>query len=299
MPLAQIFRVPELLAVFNRTLDIGETQTQTLKLDSIIDGEKRLFSVKVSPLREEKGQSPLYGAMALFHDITEIKKAEQIRIEFVENASHELRTPLTSIKGFVDTAKEDLQCGRTEHLGYFLGVISKSVDRLTDLVSDMLTLSSLESGTGVKRETVRPNEFTQDLIERMSSLAAEKQIMIKVINEANEFSADPRKVEQVLTNLVGNAIKYIQVGGKIDVRWEEDDDHVILRVIDNGPGIAEVHLKRLFERFYRIDKGRSRDVGGTGLGLSIVKHIMQTHGGCVQVKSETGQGAEFICLFPK
>ncbi|MGZ5279945.1 MAG: sensor histidine kinase, partial [Pseudobdellovibrionaceae bacterium] len=241
----------------------------------------------------------LYGAMALFHDITEIKKADQIRIEFVENASHELRTPLTSVKGFVDTAKEDLQAGRTEQLGYFLNVISKNVDRLTELVGDMLTLSALDSGAAVKKELIRPIEITQDLIERMASLAAEKQIAIQITAEAEELSADPRKVDQVLGNLVGNAIKYIPIGGKIDVRWEEDDQHVILRVIDNGPGIAEMHLKRLFERFYRIDKGRSRDVGGTGLGLSIVKHIMQTHGGSVQVKSELGFGSEFICLFPK
>jgi two-component system phosphate regulon sensor histidine kinase PhoR len=298
MPLARIFREPELLQVFQRTLDTGETQTQTLKLDSIIDSEKRFFAVKVSPLREEKRQD-LYGAMALFHDITEIKKAEQVRIEFVENASHELRTPLTSIKGFVDTAKEDLQAGQTEQLGYFLNVISKSVDRLTELVGDMLTLSALDSGAAVKKEELHPYEITQDLIERMSSLAEEKQIAIQITSEAHALWADPRKVDQVLTNLVGNAIKYIPVGGKIFVRWEEDDQHVILRVMDNGPGIAEMHLNRLFERFYRIDKGRSRDVGGTGLGLSIVKHIMQSHGGGVQVKSESGQGAEFICLFPK
>jgi len=297
-PLARVFREPELLNVFHRTLEKAETQTQTLTLDSIIDGEKRFFAVKVSPLREEKGTA-LYGAMALFHDITEIKKADQIRIEFVENASHELRTPLTSVKGFVDTAKEDLQAGRTEQLGYFLNVISKNVDRLTELVGDMLTLSALDSGAAVKKESIRPIEITQDLIERMASLAAEKRIAIHITAEANELSADPRKVDQVLGNLVGNAIKYIPVGGKIDVRWEEDDQHVILRVIDNGPGIADMHLKRLFERFYRIDKGRSRDVGGTGLGLSIVKHIMQTHGGTVHVKSEIGHGSEFICLFPK
>jgi two-component system phosphate regulon sensor histidine kinase PhoR len=255
--------------------------------------------VKVSPLREEKGGQKLYGAMALFHDITEIKKAEQIRIEFVENASHELRTPLTSIKGFVDTLKEDVQAGRTDQAGYFLGVISKNVDRLSELVSDMLTLSSLESGAVVKKENIRPIEITQDLMERMSSLASEKQILIQVTNEADGLLADPRKVDQVLSNLVGNAIKYIPAGGRIQIRWEEDERHVILRVIDNGPGIAEVHLSRLFERFYRIDKGRSRDVGGTGLGLSIVKHIMQSHGGGVQVKSESGHGTEFICLFPK
>lgn len=298
IPLAQIIRVPEVLELFNKTIQASETQTRTLKLESFIDGEKRFYSVKVSPLREEKSLQ-LYGAMALFHDVTEMKKADQIRTEFVENASHELRTPLTSIKGFVATAKEDLQSGRYEQLGHFLTVISKNVDRLSELVGDMLTLSSLDSGASVRKEAIRPDELTQDLVERMSSLASEKQIRIHLTNEVDSFMADPGKVEQVLTNLLGNAIKYIQIGGRVDIRWEEDDEVVRLRVIDNGPGIAEIHLNRLFERFYRIDKGRSRDVGGTGLGLSIVKHIMQSHGGAIQVKSEPGHGAEFICLFPK
>ncbi|MEZ0391413.1 MAG: sensor histidine kinase [Pseudobdellovibrionaceae bacterium] len=298
VPLAQIFREPEVLELFQKTVTRMETQSLTLKLFSKIDGEKRFFSLKVSPLREEKALQ-LYGAMALFHDITEVKKADQVRIEFVENASHELRTPLTSIKGFLATAQEDLQSGKTEQLGYFLGVISKSVNRLSELVSDMLTLSALDSGAAVKKELIRPGEITQDLVERMASLATEKQIMIRVSTESASFPADARKLEQVLTNLIGNAIKYIPVGGKIEIKWEEEKDFVRLRVIDNGPGIAEVHLNRLFERFYRVDKGRSRDVGGTGLGLSIVKHIMQSHGGSIQVRSEPGKGTEFICQFPK
>ncbi len=296
--LAQIFRVPELLEIFQKAVGTGETLVQTLRLESLIDGGKRYFSIKISPLREEKSDR-LYGVMALFHDITEIKKADQIRIEFVQNASHELRTPLTSIKGFVDTAKEDVQAGRFEQVGYFLDVISKNVNRLSELVSDMLTLSSLESGSAMKRERLNPAELTQDVIERMASLASGKHILIQVTNEADELSADPGKVEQVLTNLIGNAIKYIPSGGRVRVLWDEDDQFVRLRVLDNGPGIAEAHLGRLFERFYRIDRGRSRDVGGTGLGLSIVKHIMQSHGGSVTVKSEPGQGSEFICLFPK
>lgn len=298
IPLARIFRVPELLEIFERSLKSGTVQVRTLRLDSLIDGEKRYFSVKVSPLHEEKSDQ-LYAVMALFHDITEIKKADQIRIEFVQNASHELRTPLTSIKGFVDTAKEDVQASRYEQISYFLGVISKNVNRLSELVSDMLTISSLESGAAVKREILNPAELTQDVVERMSSLASEKRIFIQVTDEAGELSADPGKVEQVLANLLGNAIKYIPEGGQVQIRWDLDDHFIRLRVSDNGPGIAEAHLGRLFERFYRIDRGRSRDVGGTGLGLSIVKHIMQSHGGSVTVRSEPGQGSEFICLFPK
>jgi two-component system phosphate regulon sensor histidine kinase PhoR len=297
-PLEQIFREPELLVTFRKTIESAQVQTKILKLASLVEGDNKYFTVKVTPLiREKTGE--LYGAMSIFHDVTEIKMAEQIRTEFVENASHELRTPLTSIKGFVATARDDLQQGKTDQLSYFFKVISRNVDRLSDLVSDMLNLSSLESGGILHKELLDLDELTQELVEGMARNAGEKQILIQVTNQADKLVADSRKVEQVLTNLVGNAIKYIPLGGKIDILWVEDQDCVRLHVRDNGPGIADVHLQRLFERFYRIDKGRSRDVGGTGLGLSIVKHIMQSHGGGVQVKSELGRGSEFICSFPK
>jgi len=296
--LAQIFREPEVIQVFAETLKEKDTRSTKLKLKSKIDNQIRFFSITVSPLVREK-DGEVYGALALLHDISDLKQSEQIRMEFVENASHELRTPLTSVKGFVETLREDVKEGRLDQLPHFLDIISRNVTRLSDLVNDMLTLSKLESGSALKPEIVRPDELAQDVVERMASLASEKNIVIKVITEAQPFSADHTKVEQVLQNLLGNAIKYIQENGQIEVRWEEQPKATLLRVIDNGPGIAEIHLSRLFERFYRIDKGRSRDVGGTGLGLSIVKHIMQSHGGSVTVKSELGKGSEFICLFPK
>lgn len=298
LSLAEVFREPELFQLFHQVIEMGETKSIGLKMISIIDQRTKYYSVKVSPLRAEN-DGAIYGAMAVFHDVTELKMAELIRIEFVENASHELRTPLTSIKGFVDTAKEDLRDGKMEQLEYFFKVISKNVDRLAELVNDMLTLSSLESGFTLQKETVKPEEITQDLMERMSPLASAKNILIKTFSEASPFQADPSMVDQILQNLVGNAIKYIPAGGMVEINWLEENGWVHLHVIDNGPGIAEMHIPRLFERFYRIDKGRSRDVGGTGLGLSIVKHIMQNHGGSVQVRSEPGRGSTFICSFPR
>jgi two-component system, OmpR family, phosphate regulon sensor histidine kinase PhoR len=298
IPLSNIFRDPALLDLFKVTLNSGEAQTAQLKINSVIAGTERHYIVKVSPLRQEK-TTGLYGAMALFHDVTDLRKSERIRMEFVENASHELRTPLTSMKGFVDTAKEDIKAGKTEQLGYFLGIISKSADRLSELVNDMLTLSSLESANVLKKETLSTRDFTKDCIEELSGLANEKNIEIQVEANAQSLLADRSKAEQVLHNLLGNAIKYLQVGGKVLIKWEEDDQFVTLHVVDNGPGIADMHLNRLFERFYRVDKGRSRDVGGTGLGLAIVKHIMQNHRGSVVVKSEVGKGSEFICSFSK
>ncbi len=304
--LVDSMRAPAVHELFERALFSGETQSQQIRLATQLDNPQgalgsagmRDFSLRASPLREEKTRS-IYGILAVFHDITELKKAERIRIEFVENASHELRTPLTSVKGFLETLKEDVAEGRLDQLPQFLGIISKNVDRLTELVSDMLTISALESTSPLKLELVNPAVITEDVMARLSNLAAEKNILLKSRYESSEFKADGHKVEQVLLNLVGNAIKYIPEHGMIEVRWDSTlQGEVRLSVSDNGPGIAEEHLSRLFERFYRIDKGRSRDVGGTGLGLSIVKHIMQSHNGSVSVKSEAGQGAEFICVFP-
>jgi len=297
LPLAEVFRSPEILQVFKSTLQLGTSQSGNMQIFSIIDNANREFGLRVSPLREEKSNQ-LYGALALFHDITDIKKADKIRIEFVENASHELRTPLTSIKGFLSTAREDIAAGKMEQVPHFLGIIAKSVDRLAELVGDMLTISSLEASGGVVKEQIQVDVVTQDITERLTNLAAEKGISIHYYCDAKTVCGDTRKIEQVILNLVGNAIKYVNPGGRIDIRWEQEPGSVVLKVIDNGPGIAEVHLSRLFERFYRIDKGRSRDAGGTGLGLSIVKHIMQSHGGSISVQSEIGQGTEFICRFP-
>lgn len=299
LKLIDVFRDEEILAKIRMALHEGRVQNLQKKISTRMEGGGRFFSVVISPLCEEKSRE-VYAALVLFHDITEFKRSELIRVEFVENASHELRTPLTSIKGFVTTAREDAESGRYEMVPEFLRVISKSVDRLIDLVNDLLTISSLESGSSLKSETIQPQELTEEVVERLSPLASEKRILVKAHYDLGDFKADHRLMDQVLTNLIGNAIKYVHIGGQIDVNWSQDNDKAIrLNVKDNGPGISEEHLNRLFERFYRIDKGRSRDVGGTGLGLAIVKHIVQSHGGQVVVKSAPGQGSEFICVIPQ
>jgi two-component system, OmpR family, phosphate regulon sensor histidine kinase PhoR len=304
--LIDCMREPVVLELFDQVLKTGESSSKQIRLRTQLDGPShpsgtvalRYYSLRVSPLREENTRE-LYGVLAVFHDITEMKKAEQIRIEFVENASHELRTPLTSVKGFVETLREDVNAGRLEQAPQFLNIISKNVDRLTELVNDMMTISTLEGASPLRLETINPALITEDVIARLSSLATEKQILMKSHFSAGNFRADAHKVEQVLFNLIGNAIKYIPEKSMVEIVWSETSAREVrLSIKDNGPGIAEEHLSRLFERFYRVDRGRSRDVGGTGLGLSIVKHIMQSHGGSVSVKSELGVGAEFICLFP-
>jgi two-component system phosphate regulon sensor histidine kinase PhoR len=291
-------RSSDVLEGFARTIQTGKGHRFTVKLATRVDNQPRYFAVSVNPIRNEKTKV-IYGVSGVFNDITELKKAEQIRIDFVGNASHELRTPLTSVKGYIDTLKEDVRTGQIQQAGKFLDVVSRNVDRLIDLVNDLLSISTLESSSELKLEQVSPLQASEHIISELAVVAAEKNISIRVIGDVAPFMADTGKVEQVLRNLVSNALKYIPMGRSVQIRWEsEDSKNVIMRVIDDGPGIPEEHLDRLFERFYRIDKGRTRDAGGTGLGLAIVKHIMQSHGGSVSVKSAPDKGSEFICVFP-
>ncbi|WP_374032264.1 sensor histidine kinase [Bdellovibrio bacteriovorus] len=297
--LKDAIRSSDVLEGFGKTIKIGKVQRFTVKLPTLIDNQPRFFAVSVNPIRNEKTQE-IYGVVGIFHDITEMKRAEQIRMDFVGNASHELRTPLTSIKGYVDTLKEDVKTGQIQQAGKFLDIVSRNIDRLMDLVNDMLSINTLEaSNSELKLEMIHPLAISEHVVSELAVMAAEKNITIRVNGDVPPFLADARKVEQVLRNLVSNAVKYIPAGKTIQIRWERDiKEYIILRVIDDGQGIPEQHLDRLFERFYRIDKGRTRDAGGTGLGLAIVKHIMQSHGGTVAVKSIVDQGSEFICSFP-
>lgn len=298
LSLKDAIRSSDVLEGFERTISSGRGHRFSVKLPTLLDNQPRYFSVSVNPIRNEKTRE-IYGVVGIFHDITEMKKVEQIRIDFVGNASHELRTPLTSIKGYVDTLKEDVKTNQFGQAGKFLDIVSRNVDRLMDLVNDLLSLSALDSHSELQLELINPLQISEHVVMELAVLASEKNISIRVIGEVPPFVADARKVEQVLLNLVSNAVKYIPQGKSIQVRWEQDGrDQVLLRVIDDGPGIPEEHHDRLFERFYRIDKGRTRDAGGTGLGLAIVKHIMQSHGGHISIKSEMGQGAEFLCYFP-
>lgn len=291
-------RDPDVLRGFSKCIQEGRVQRFTVKLPTLVDNQPRYFAVSVNPIRNENTRE-IYGVVGIFHDITELKRVEQIRIDFVGNASHELRTPLTSIKGYVDTLREDVKAGEIEQAGKFLDIVSRNIDRLMDLVNDLLSLSTLESQSELKVELIHPLQISEHIVAEMAVLAAEKNISIRIIGEVPPFMADSRKVEQVLRNLVSNAVKFIPQGRSIQIRWEGDEQKSVhLRVIDDGPGIPEEHLHRLFERFYRIDKGRTRDAGGTGLGLAIVKHIMQSHGGSVAVQSSPEKGCEFICTFP-
>lgn len=288
----------ELLAAVDEVIESGVPRNLTLSLPTLLDAQPRYFNINATPVKKRKNEE-IYEVVCVFHDITGIKKAEQIRIEFVGNASHELRTPLTSIKGYVETLHDDIRQKRYDQTEKFISVVSRNVDRLIDLVNDLLNLSKMEAGSELKVQSFSPMLLSQNVIAELALLAQEKNISIKSQCLVQELRADGQKVEQVLRNLLSNAIKYIPEGKEIWMLWENQGSEVILRISDNGPGIPEEHLSRLFERFYRIDKGRARETGGTGLGLAIAKHIMQRHGGSIEVKSILGQGAEFICRFPQ
>lgn len=231
-------------------------------------------------------------------NLANIKRAEQMRIDFVANVSHELRTPLTAIKGYIDTVKFDMATGRPVEKHY-IEIIEKNTERLILLIQDLLDLSSLDRGAAFEMSTVDVREITQRAVQQLSRQIDTKGQSVTVEYEVLSLVADSKRLEQVLVNLLDNASKYTGLGGRIEILWLADGNQgAVLKVRDSGPGISPEHHPRLFERFYRVDRSRSREEGGTGLGLSIVKHIMQGHRGDVSVESVVGKGSTFTCRFP-
>lgn len=298
IPLSQIFRDSEILSLFDKAISEGKSGKIQKTIITQMDSRERIFSLSVSPLTDQK-TNQVFEVMGIFHDISELKWAEKIRAEFVENASHELRTPLTSIMGYLDLIKDDAQNGISENTLENVLIVNKSVDRLNALVNGLLNLSKLEHGERPVIEKIDPEMATEEVIEKLNPFAKQKNVKVIYHNHGVEFiNADATKLEQVLSNLIENGIKYNRDNGVVEVHWHPYSTGCRLIVKDNGPGIASIHQERLFERFYRVDRARSRDVGGTGLGLAIVKHIMNIHGGTVSVKSNVGIGTEFLCTFP-
>ncbi len=237
----------------------------------------------------------------VLHDITKQKRLEAVRKEFVANVSHELRTPLSVIKGYVETLVDgqgDIPAGDQLH---FLKTIQRHTERLNSLLEDLLTLSRLESiNPGLNRESIDLGRTLTQVAEdyRSRPTAAGHRIELELAPGLSRVWMDPLKISQVLENLIENALKYTPKGSVIRIVAKPQGGEVVAGICDNGPGIPKVDLPHIFERFYRVDKGRSRDKGGTGLGLSIVKHIIQLHGGRVWAESEQGRGTSFYFTLP-
>ena len=249
---------------------------------------------------QEKGA--LRGAVAVFHDISALKRVEQIRRDFVANVSHELRTPVTVIKGYAETLLSGVLAEDLQRSSHFLGIINNHAQRLSCLIADLLALSELESGEIVMQpENLSLEGAVQQTLQLLELKSEDKEVTMEIagLKGFPAVRADRGRLDQVLMNLLDNAVKYSKKGGTVTVSAVLEGEMVRVFVRDTGIGIPQKDLPRLFERFYRVDEARSRERGGTGLGLSIVKHIVQAHGGSVAVQSTLGQGAEFSFTLQK
>lgn len=288
-PLAHAVRDPDLLACIKTALESGAAQTG--RTSSLAPG--RVFEISAAPL-------PSGGALAVLHDVTRIEAAERSRREFIANVSHELRTPLTSIQGYVETLLDESAAPGPEMEREFLAIIQKSARRMNRLTEDLLALASVESPDyKLAKQPMKACALLEDAMESLGGIAADSGIELESAGAPDALVlADPDAMNQVFGNLIENALKYGRSGGRIRVGAVQTGEQVDFFVQDFGPGIASEHLERIFERFYRVDKARSRESGGTGLGLAIVKHIIQAHGGSVRVESELGSGASFHFTLP-
>ncbi len=265
---------------------------------TIISLQESQFSMQVSCIISDSGN--LSAVVAVFHDITEMKKLARLRSEFVANVSHELKTPLTSIKGFVETLKDGALKDK-EKAQKFLDIIQRHTHRLENLVNDILSLSSIETREiTLNLEKTSLNSIIEPVIHLCKDQIESRQhkIIVNIPEGLPSVFIDPPKMEQVFLNLLDNAIKFTPPGGIITIKAVKENEYIRINVQDSGIGIGSEHLDRIFERFYRVDKGRSRDLGGTGLGLAIVKHLVQVHKGKVSVESELQKGSLFSVFLP-
>jgi two-component system phosphate regulon sensor histidine kinase PhoR len=288
-PVIELIRHPDFLSTLKTAL---ASRQREITIATSLSG-RRSFSVTAEPL-------PDGGVVSVLHDISAIERVEKTRRDFIANVSHELRTPLTSIRGYAETLleTESLNDGNTRD---FLQIIRRNAERMSRLTEDLLVLARVESGEA--KLDLQPQSAQQLVTESVSSMletAKDSDIEIVVTQVPDALvTADAYAIHQVFANLISNAIRYAAGGKKIEVGGEDQPGTVEFFVRDFGPGIASEHVPRIFERFYRVDKARSRETGGTGLGLAIVKHIVLNHGGAVRVQSSLGHGSTFYFSLPK
>jgi two-component system, OmpR family, phosphate regulon sensor histidine kinase PhoR len=280
-------RDPEVLSAVGAAL----TQRQASRRRATSVSPGKIFEVNAAPM-------PGGGAVAVLHDVSEIERSETTRRDFVANVSHELRTPLTCITGYVETLLDDR--GLSNQAREFLQIILKNAARMNRLTEDLLALASVESGDyKLRLQKIQASRLVEEAVGSLAGLVLDSAAVLEVGETTDEpVMADLDALSQVFGNLVENAMKYGKAGGRVRVGARKQDAMIEFYVQDFGPGIAYEHLPRIFERFYRVDKARSRESGGTGLGLAIAKHIVQAHGGHIRCESELGFGATFLFRLP-
>ncbi len=294
--LEETVRHPDLHRLAGRVCASGEAAEAEIQWHG---SKPCILQVRASPMRSEGRSDP--GAVLVLHDITNVRRLEKAQRDFVANVSHEFKTPLTSLKGFVETL-QDGALDDPADARRFVGIMGRQVDRLQSLVEDVLSLSRLEQEAG-NHPTPRQDHALQPILhsalEACLPAAQGKTITLDLTCEPNARACvNPAMLEQAAINLIDNAIKYSDAGTRVDIRVVREGDAWRLAVHDQGPGIDAQHLPLIFDRFYRVDKSRSRKAGGTGLGLSIVRHIALAHDGRVDVQSEPGRGSVFSLILP-
>jgi two-component system phosphate regulon sensor histidine kinase PhoR len=286
-PVVETVRDPQFLAALRSATE--SQKFASARSSSIVPG--RSFDVTAAPL-------PGGGAVAVLRDLTETERVEKTRRDFIANVSHELRTPLTSIQGYTETLLDSTT--DNGHVREFLEIVRKNAARMSRLTEDLLTLARVESGEQrFAPQSTAPADLLDDAVESFSEIAKAQGIELTVEEVATTIvNADREAIHQVFSNLIENATKYAASGGRIVLGARNVDRGVEFYVRDFGPGIASEHLPRLFERFYRVDKARSRESGGTGLGLAIAKHITLAHSGMIRAESELNHGSTFLFTLP-
>ncbi len=297
-PLLDVVRDATVDRLIEETLRTGKAmQSELVRADSKTNSERDV-EISAVPIKDDAGLTT--GAVVLFHDITQLKQTDKVRRDFVANVSHELRTPLSILRGYIETLLDNPQTSDKE-LSRILRVMERHSKRLGLLVDDLLTLAQLESrSAGLQFSDVQLAELFESVIRDWEKKLAEKRlkVVVDLSPDARTIRADETRLHEVLYNLLDNALKYSRENGEIRLRAAQRGPEIVLSVTDNGIGISKDDLPRVFERFYRADKARSRELGGTGLGLAIVKHIAQLHGGRVEAESEPGKGTTIRVVLP-
>ncbi len=290
----EVVRQREVEQLIEEVLRSGGHRKRELELLRL----RRVYTVSAAPFPGAEGAP--HGVVLTFNDASERHRVERIRRDFVANASHELRTPLTSIRGFVE-ALEDGAVQQPATATRFLAKIRNHADRMTLLVDDLLELSRLETGERAPEYVeTQPHDVVEEVVALFQDLALRKRISLSALDRgAPLVVTDPERLRRMLENLIDNAVKYTPEGGCVEVTSAPVPNGANVVVSDNGPGIGPEHLERIFERFYRVDKARSRELGGTGLGLSIVKHLAEGMGASVSVRSTPGRGSRFTVFLPE